>query len=249
MKIKRIKIYPICYFDTPVVKSSIYTPIFARNNRFKNAAKFLSTKSNLLSNEKYNEMTAVYDIWKTYSKDLDFVGICHYRRILSLSGKKPLSHKEIFNLIENYNLILPKKRYYWPFNLKNHYIYSLKNYFNVHKNDIKVLKNIIIEQFPDYFKSFQTVMKRHSYHGGHIFLMQKDLFDSYCNFTFKICFELEKKLANRIDQTRFISALTEFTLDIWIDKHKLKYKEVYVYETEKLFLIKKILFVLKRIFK
>jgi hypothetical protein len=38
-------------------------------------------------------------------------------------------------------------------------------------------------------------------------------------------------------------------LDIWIDRKRLKYKEINVYETEKVPFFKKILVVLKKIFK
>jgi hypothetical protein len=248
MVIKRVKIFPITYFDTPTLKSSIYTPIFAKNNRFKNKAKFLVNANNLLSNEKFNELTAIYDIWKYYSNNLDFVGVCHYRRMLSLNQTSALSHQDIYKLISENNIILPRKRFYWPFNLSFHYIFSKKNYFKVHKFDLEVLKESIIRLYPDYLHSFKKIMKKTSYHGGHIFLMRKNLFDSYCEFTFNIAFELEKKLTKRIDQTRYISALTEFALDIWIDKNKLSYSDIKIYESEKIPFLKKIFIVLKRIF-
>jgi hypothetical protein len=247
MESKRVKIFPITYFDTPVLNSSIYTPIFASNKYFTNHAKFLD--SNSLDNDKYNELTAIYDIWKLHSENLDFIGICHYRRLLSFNSKSALSHRDIQSLIFKNEIILPKKRVYWPLNLKQHYIYSKKGYFKVHLNDIKIVKDIFIEIYPDYLKSFNRVMKRTYYHGGHIFLMNKNLFDSYCEFTFNIAFEIEKRLSSRIDQKRYISALTEFTLDIWIDRKRLKYKEINVYETEKVPFFKKILVVLKKIFK
>ena len=191
MKNKRVKIYPISYFDTPVLKSSIYTPIFASNKYFKNQAGFLSANS--LNNEKYNELTAIFDIWKLHSKNLDFIGLCHYRRLLSLNKKSALSHKEIHSLISKYNIVLPKKRIYWPLNLSLHYIFSKKGYFNVHRNDLIVLKETIKDIYPSYLKSYHRIMKRTSYHGGHILLMRKDLFDRYCDFTFNISFEIEKR--------------------------------------------------------
>jgi hypothetical protein len=247
MKNQKVKIFPITYFDTPVLKSSFYTPFFAKNFRFKNKAKFLSTKYSDLNNEKYNELTAIYEIWKYYSRDLDFIGICHYRRYLSLNGSKALSHKEINLLISNNEIILPKKRVYWPFSLRFHYIYSLNGYFKIHHNDLLELRKTIITCFPDYEESFDKVMKRTYYHGGHIFLMKKALFDQYCDFTFRISFDLEKKLSERTDQSRYISALTEFTLDVWIEKNRLKYKEIKVYETEKVFFLHKVLIVLRRL--
>jgi hypothetical protein len=244
---KKIKIFPIAYFDTPVLKSSVYTPIYASNKYFKNEGNFLV--SNSLNNEKYNEMTAVYDVWKTYSNELEFVGICHYRRLLSLNKKTALSHNEILYLISQHKIILPKRRFYWPFSLKTHYIYSKKGYFEIHKYDLEILKKIIIEFYPEYLNSYNRIMKRTYYHGGHIFIMKKDFFDSYCEFTFTISFEIEKRLSNRKDQNRFVSALTEFTLDIWIDHNKLPFKEIKVYETESTPFIKKLTTKIKKIFK
>ena len=31
-------------------------------------------------NEYYNELSILYSVWKEYSKGLDYVGLCHYRR-------------------------------------------------------------------------------------------------------------------------------------------------------------------------
>ena len=45
-------------------------------------------------NDMYNEFSVLYVIWKYYSKDLDYIGLCHYRRYFVLKR-----YKFIFEII------------------------------------------------------------------------------------------------------------------------------------------------------
>ena len=59
-----------------------------------------------------------------------------------------------------------------------------------------------------------------------MFIMKKELVNSYCNFVFDIMFQLEKQIDisnyNKY-QSRACSYIAEFLLDIWIEKNKLNY--------------------------
>ena len=75
-----------------------------------------------------------------------------------------------------------------------------------------------------------------------MFIMKKEILDSYCKWLFDILFELE----NRIDvskydnfHARFFGRISELLLDVWINTNNLKYEEVKVIDIEQVNWLKK----------
>ena len=79
-------------------------------------------------NPGYNEMTVLYWSWK--NQTADYVGLVHYRRYLAMRKghnlpnnqgvrlKHVLTEEQAIELLERYDLLLPKKRHYYIQSLK-----------------------------------------------------------------------------------------------------------------------------------
>ena len=75
-----------------------------------------------------------------------------------------------------------------------------------------------------------------------MFIMKKEILDSYCEWLFDILFELEKRIdftKYDIFHSRFFGRVSELLLDVWINTNNLKYEEVRVIDIEKVNWIKK----------
>lgn len=178
-------------------------------------------------NPYYSELTAIYWAWKNLQSD-DYVGLVHYRRYLAIKKLKNkwasiLKGTEAEQLCTQYDIILPQKRRYYIETLWSHY---------AHTHDIIHLektKNIIAKECPEYIPAFEKVMKRTWGHMFNMFIMKKTFADEYCTWLFNILFQLEKE----IDLTqlpafdaRLFGRVSEFLLDVWIEKNHYPYKEI-----------------------
>lgn len=198
-----------------------------------NTGENISTK-----NPYYCELTALY--WGVKNLECEYIGLVHYRRYLS--GKKSvtkskdmfqniLSKKEIEKLLENYDIILPKKRNYYIETLYSHYAHT---HYAEHLDETR---KIIEENFNEYLDTFDKVMKRRSAHMFNMFIMKKQLADEYCSWLFNILEELEKRVDYRVYdafQARLFGRVSELLLDVWIEKNNLKFKEVLHIHIEKI---------------
>lgn len=172
------------------------------------------------------ELTAVYWGWKNVQAD--YVGLVHYRRFLGVRHEKDalasvLTSKEAESLCTNNDIILPQKRRYFIETIWSHY---------QHTHDISHLektRSIIAQRTPEYLSAFDKVMKRTWAHMFNMFIMKKALMDDYCQWMFPILFELEKQVDLKNMSTfdaRLFGRVSEFLLDVWIEKNSLPYKEV-----------------------
>jgi len=204
-------------------------------------------------NDKFCELTALYWAWKNL--DVDYVGLNHYRRYFKGKhkfkvGKKNVGvadRREIENLLENTDVILPKKRNYYIENLYSHYSHTL------YVEPLDATGEIISEKYPDYYAEFLRLKKRTSAHMFNIFVMKKNVFDDYCQWLFDILFELEKKVDSSkysAFHARFFGRVSELLLDVYINCNDIKYKERAVTGTEKSNFFKKAISFLKaKLFK
>lgn len=187
-------------------------------------------------NPYFCELTGLYWAWKNL--DCDYLGLVHYRRYLAgnmqfnVNGKNKgiLSEEELNNLLENTDIVLPKKRNYFIENLYSHYAHTM------YVEPLDIAGQIIAEKYPEYSAEFNKLKKRKTAHMFNIFVMKKDKLDAYCTWLFDILFELEKRVdAKKYDvfHARFYGRVSELLLDVWINTNRLNYAEVKVVNIEK----------------
>ena len=99
------------------------------------------------------------------------------------------------------------------------------------------------EKYPEYLKEFDMLKKRTSAHMFNMFVMKKEIFNSYCGWMFDILFELENRIDfssySQFDQ-RLMGRLSELMLDVWIRKNNMEYIEIPYMYLEKIDLVRKI---------
>lgn len=176
-----------------------------------------------IKNPNYCELTGLYWAWKNL--DCEYIGLCHYRRYFahkSKSSKLEDKKQAIFTrddyerLLQQYDVILPKKRNYFIETVRSQYEHAHN------KRDLDEIEKIIKMQYPSYIEAFEKVMNSRKLHIYNMFVMNKALFDEYCTWLFDILFTLEK----RIDITnydkynaRVFGFLSERLFNIWLEKN------------------------------
>lgn len=178
-------------------------------------------------NPEYCELTAIYWAWKNL-QSCDAIGLVHYRRFFFEPGKAKtldnvVTSETINALIKENGLILPRKRHYYIETNYSHYIHAH------HQEPIDRVKNIIEKYYPEYAVSFDKIMNRRSAHIFNMFVMRRDLFDSYCSFIFGTLGHLEGKVDTTdysAQEMRYFGYLAELLMDVWMDTNRVPYHEL-----------------------
>jgi len=196
-------------------------------------------------NPNYNELTAVYWSWKNL-KDVDAIGLVHYRRLFSANRKnEPINKNQIETMLLQHDVILPKKRRYYIETMYSHYVHSHE------KEPLDKLRELIAEDYPNYLRSFDDVLNSRSAHMFNMFVMKKEYFDSYAKFLFSVLGNLEEQLdiSNySVQEARVYGYLSEFLMDTWIKKNDINYAEINWYQIGSKHMVKKIFFFVCRKF-
>ena len=182
-------------------------------------------------NPNYCELTGLYYIWKNEKSDI--VGLTHYRRyffknLFKTKLNDVLNKNEIEKYLDKYDVILPKKLYFRK---------SIGEQYKIihNTNDLEKCLKIIEKKYPDYVESYNKIIKRKYLYGYNMFIMNKNKFDEYMKWLFDILTILEKEIdISKYDDynKRIYGFLSERLFNIWIDKNKLKIKEIPVYNIE-----------------
>lgn len=199
-----------------------------------------------LKNPFFCELTGMYWAWKNLESD--YIGLVHYRRHFMYKRKSKnkfdnvLSSEEIYKLLKKNDVILPKKRHYIIETLYNHYKHTM------FVEPLDETRNIIEKMYPDYLKEFDKLKTRRSAHMFNMFIMKREIFVGYCEWLFKILFELEKNIDEskyNSFHARFYGRISELLLDVYLRKNNIKYKEINFIYTEKINKLEKIFGFLK----
>ena len=190
-------------------------------------------------NPSFCELTGLYWAWKNLKAD--YIGLVHYRRYFFLKKKHYKTEKEKFEnvltlneadkLLDEADIILPKKRKYYIENLYSHYKHTM------YVEPLDETRKIIEEKYPGYLGEFDKLHNRTSAHMFNMFIMKKNILDGYCKWLYNILFELEKRLGQTsYDQfhARFYGRISELLLDVYIETNKLQYKEIPVMDMQKI---------------
>ena len=221
-------------YKMPKYKS--YLPIHVgKEGKEKIGFKGDNTGNNISEKNPYFcELTGLYWAWKNLKSD--YIGLAHYRRHFKGKNKSKdkfecvLSDREIKELLNKYDIILPTKRNYYIETLYSHYEHTM------YIEPLDITGEIIKEKYPEYYKEFELLKKRKTAHMFNMFIMKKEIMDEYCKWLFDILFELETKVDNtKYDSfhARFYGRVSELLLDVWLNTKGYKYKEVPVLNMEK----------------
>lgn len=230
-----IKIYIAAHKQYPMPTDTTYQPIFvgADINGALPAGYLADNDGQNISakNPNYNELTAIYWIWKHCHADVK--GLMQYRRYLSTKPNEKLagvlSKTQINQLLARKTIILPKQRHYLIESNYSHYVHAH------HAEPLDEMRKVVAELYPDYLKNFDRVMHRTSAHMFNMMIMPAKDFDAYAAWLFSILFAVEKRIdISDYDavEARVFGYLSELLLDVWLRQNKISYTEVPVMYTE-----------------
>lgn len=161
-------------------------------------------------NATFCELTGLYWAWRNLKADA--VGLVHYRR--HFKGEKGVAlGDELARLLENHEVILPRRRNYFIETTYSQYVHAH------HAQDLDVTRQILSERHPDYVASFDRVMKSTKGHRFNMFVMRWPQFDAYCSWLFDVLFELEHRLdisSYSPYDARVFGFVGERLLDVWL---------------------------------
>lgn len=219
----KIKILVACHkADSAIRQDDIYMPIHvgkALHPELDLGFQCDNTGDNISEkNGSYCELTALYWAWKNL-KDVDYVGLCHYRRYLGISTSKLTkslsSRKIIIAQVKKLSTTLLEDLSIWT---------SLE--------DVYLLIDTVIALYPDYEQSIiDCYLMGNRFSVCNMFVMPKKEFDDYCQFLFTILFEVDKRLFKypHSRQNRVVGYLSESLLLLWLTHNGLSYKMVPVF--------------------
>lgn len=210
-----------------------------------------NTGDNISSkNPNYCELTGLYWAWKNLNAD--YIGLTHYRRHFSFKaakgGKKErvITGKRLESELELAGVILPAPRNYYIETNYSQYVHAH------HAEDLEITRQILEERYPHYIKSYDKYMGQTKGHRFNMFIMEKDIFESYCEWLFDVLFELEHRLDISKYSTydaRVFGFVGERLLDIWLEENKVDYRELpYVFLEQQNWLVKGFSFLRRKFF-
>ena len=199
-------------------------------------------------NKNYCELTGLYWAWKNLQYDC--LGLAHYRRHFRGDGSKDkwtaiLSKEKAESLLKEYDVVLPKKRDYFIESTYDQYVHAHN------RQDLDKTLEIIKEFYPRYVSAWDSVMKSTSGHRFNMFIMKKDVLDSYLEWLFDILFRLEEVLdisGYSANDRRVFGFVSERLLDVWLITNNISCTELPVINMESQNWPKKIFNFLKRKF-
>lgn len=193
-------------------------------------------------NPSFCELTAIYWAWKN-DLTAEWVGLMHYRRfmavvpsglpqnaagLVTLENLAPasiegfgLTHKAVQELLlrnPSVNAFLPQKwsvRDVGSKNLRSHYKWA--DFHN--EKDLNITREVIDELFPEHTRIFDQIMNEHSGYFTNIFLLRRDIFNQYCEWLFKILFEVEKRIdisSYSVQSARVFGYLSERLFNVFL---------------------------------
>lgn len=162
-------------------------------------------------NRSYNELTALYWIWKNRMQTEDeYIGLCHYRRMLILSNEdlRRMAGKKVDAILQFPMLHEPDIR-------EHHTRY-------IDENDWQVMLLAIEELYPEYAYAFDGIFSEPYFYNHNLIIARKEVLADYCAWLFPLLSRIEElsvpKGQERTD--RYIAYISESLFTLYFRYHK-----------------------------
>lgn len=182
-------------------------------------------------NPYFSELTGLYWAWKNLS--VDYLGLVHYRRYFAKDKVKytpeapidslVLNEAALKDLLDQYDIIVPKKRHYYIETLYSHYANTLDG------NHLNICRDILTDIHPSYLKAFDRVMHQRSGYMFNMFVTKKDISDEYCEWLFPILENLYRKVdVKNLSpfHQRLFGRVSEILWNVWLAEQNYLIKEI-----------------------
>ena len=228
MKDTNAKIYVVTHRNYNVNRDDLYCPICVGDYVHENDISESEGENISYLNDKINECTAMYWMWKNTSSE--YVGLNHYRRYFYNYNVRAegnyLNKKTIARLFQTYDIILPHS-----LTFNSSLEEQLQNTINedAYIKGYNVINQAIKKQQPTYMDAFKHVMKGHKMFPCNMFVMPRKLFNEYCEWLFPFLIDaaesIDVSMYDKYSQ-RVIGFFAERMLTVWLTMHNFKVKEM-----------------------
>lgn len=226
-----ISIYVVTHKDYPEIKDDdCYQPICV-SGKYNNHRYVSELYGNNIAylNDKINECTALYWIWKNTKEKI--VGLNHYRRYfyrgIINDRADILSSYEICQIMNEYDMILPLDE---GFNItvEEQLINTIPDK-EIAKCGINLIREGIIDKQPDYLTAFNEVMSSYNFYRCNMFITSREILNQYCEWLFSFLIDAAEQIdVSETDEysKRTIGFLAERMLTVWLRKNPQRIKVV-----------------------
>ncbi len=163
-------------------------------------------------NYNYSELTAMYWVWK--NRQDDYMGICHYRRILNIKEEDIMKIKS-----NNINAVVPLPFACYP-DTKGQYGRYISERDQV--NMFQALKDV----WPNYYEEAKEILKGKYLYNYNMFLADRKTYYDFCSWLFPILKRAEGLCEPKdiIRKDRYMGYLAEVYTAIYflLNKNNLK---------------------------
>lgn len=196
-------------------------------------------------NPYFSELTVIYWVWKNVSFDADDCwGLCHYRRYFAapftwFNYGRPMMHrkpepkeidryinsklkKAIVARMKGHDLILPEL-VNASLRRKQHISIEDQYTMNHPASDWQIMKEVLLEKYPDYEDSFHSFSKQTTMSLGNMMIAGPVVWNSYLTWLFDILFETHRRLPVNEDpyQRRAPGFMAERLLNLYVQHNKM----------------------------
>jgi len=171
----------------------------------------------------FGELTGLFWIWQNV-RDVDYVGLCHYRRYFLNDEKQLMRREEYLKLLEEYDVIVPvhsecQGSYY-------------EHYGEAHEAKyLDVVGSVIERLYPEYYENYQKAMQGNVFFSGNLMVTSLPVLKGYSEWLFNIFTEASGEIdVSGYDDyhKRIFGFLSEQMLYVYMMTNQLKYKEIWV---------------------
>ena len=229
-KLENAQIYVVTHKKYNLIKNELYMPICV-GDLYHNDEFLSEHQGENISylNEKINECTALYWIWKNTASE--YVGLCHYRRYFynneMRSMDNVLDEAHLAEYMKDYDILLAESEKY-NCSVKEQLCTSIDNE-EAYKQGEDIILDLITRRQPEYLAAYEDVMNRTKFFHCNMFVTRREIFDAYCEWLFSFLIEAaEKADISGYDNysKRVIGFFAERMWTVWLMNQNLKIKEL-----------------------
>lgn len=170
-----------------------------------------------VKNKNYCELTGLYWGWKNL--DVEYLGLCHYRRYFDFNGKDPIE------FLGKYDIVLPKLNVL-TMRASNQLMLLTT------RDDVYIMLMCLMKLYPEYKECVvKYLFNTNRCSLFNMMFCKKEIYDDYCKWLFSIFTEMEKwvKLSSYTRLSRLYGFLSEYLLLIYCKQNNLKIKYTSVF--------------------
>ncbi len=134
----------------------------------------------------YGELTGLFWIWKNVN-DLDYVGLCHYRRYFLNSRGQAMDKNDYVGLLEEYDAIVPRHAvcegsYYQHFGRSHN------------SRDLDAVGRALKRLYPSYAAAYDQAMEGNIFYGSNLMVTRLPILKTYAEWLFQIFVEASEEI-------------------------------------------------------